>query len=66
MFGKKKADVSEQKAEPMHLETENLAMPEVRFLSDETDEELEPEAETGIDYSGAVPEIHIGSVKPKE
>lgn len=55
MFGKKDEEIKKQ----MHVEIENLAVPEVRFGEQEQEEEKENEGEMSIDYSGAIPEIHI-------
>lgn len=44
----------------MHLNIDNLAMPEVIFgEEDSTEEEDNEKKEVFIDYSGAIPEIHI-------
>lgn len=41
----------------MHIETENLAVPEIRY--DDDDDFEDDEEGMGIDYLGAVPEVHI-------
>lgn len=41
-----------------HVELDELALPEIKFdEKQETAEDTEPKV--GIDYTGAVPEIHI-------
>lgn len=40
----------------MHVELDNLAFPEIRF---DNDEDFEDDEDKEIEYSGAVPEIHI-------
>ncbi len=48
----------------MHIETENLAVPEIRY---DDDEDFEDDEEgVGIDYLGAVPEIHLNGKKKEK
>lgn len=55
MFEKNHQDKKEK--DGMHIETDNLAIPEVRFGKEEQDEA--EDNESSIDYSGAIPQIHI-------
>ena len=46
-------------AKKMHIETENLAVPEIEF-DENRDEDLDENVEEPeIDFSGAIPQIHF-------